>query len=332
MAMSTKTGFLKSQPINLEFSKPQFKFSIDRGGTFTDVYAETPDGFRVVKLLSVDPANYPDAPREGIRRVLAEFDIPLHNGLVDDRYIAWVRMGTTVATNALLEREGAATVLVVSKGFGDILQIGNQDRPDIFDLKIAKPELLYQQVIEVDEAVQLLKSPDEAIQFKADGFEVVHSAAGESFAVLAKPDLARIKTQLQAVREQGVNSVAVVFKHAYGFAEHELQIGDLARGLGFEQVSLSSAVMPSVKLVSRGDTTLVDAYLTPHIQAYLRSFRQGFVEGLPDEKLLFMQSDGGLTRANQFNGSRAILSGPAGGVVGYGRSTWDDEKTASDWF
>lgn len=306
--------------------EPLFKFSIDRGGTFTDVYAETPDGFRVVKLLSEDPDNYEDAPREGIRRVLAEFDIPLQDGRVDDRYIAWVRMGTTVATNALLERQGAPTVLVVTRGFADILQIGHQDRPDIFDLKISKPELLYQQVIEVDEAVQLLQSKEQIAAWQRQGYEIQRNASGECFVALASPNLTTLRQQLQSVQQQGTNSVAVVFKHAYGFAEHERQAGALARELGFDQVSLSSEVMPSVKLVSRGDTTLVDAYLTPHIQQYLRSFRQGFVQGLPDDKLLFMQSDGGLTRADCFNGSRAILSGPAGGVVGYGRSTWNPEQ------
>ncbi|MCI5189827.1 MAG: 5-oxoprolinase, partial [Candidatus Electrothrix sp. AS4_5] len=150
----------------------QFRFSIDRGGTFTDVYAEVPGtqgkpGFRTIKLLSEDPANYPDAPREGIRRILAEFDIPLKNGLLDNSRIEWIRMGTTVATNALLERKGARTALVTARGFGDILQIGNQDRPTLFDLKIEKPDLLYEEVIEVEERLLLLKSDEEAARQEA---------------------------------------------------------------------------------------------------------------------------------------------------------------------
>jgi 5-oxoprolinase (ATP-hydrolysing) len=295
-----------------------FRFSIDRGGTFTDVYAEVPGGFRVVKLLSEDPANYDDAPREGIRRVLDEFGIKPVDGLIDGTCIEWIRMGTTVATNALLERQGARTALVTTRGFGDILQIGNQDRPHLFDLKISKPELLYEQVIEVEERVCLLKGKEQS-----PGAPVVTGLSGDRFAVLAEPDLSRLRPQLQQLLDSGIHSLAIAFLHGYGFPFHEQQVGELARELGFSQVSLSSEIMPAVKLVSRGDTTLVDAYLTPHILAYLESFKKGFVNRLQGTNLLFMQSDGGLARADRFSGSRAILSGPAGGVVGYGRTTYD---------
>lgn len=303
----------------------QFRFSIDRGGTFTDVYAEVPGepGFRTIKLLSEDPANYPDAPREGIRRILAEFGISLKDGLLDSSRIEWIRMGTTVATNALLERKGARTALITTKGFGDILQIGYQDRPDLFDLKIVKPDLLYEEVLEVEERLLLIKDDLEATRQEGLGRKIIMGSTGRRFAVLAAPDIEALRPRLQAILDQGISSVAVVFAHAYSCPQHEEQVGELARRLGFAQVSLSSQVMPAVRLVSRGDTTLVDAYLTPHIRAYLDSFRSGFAGGLTDNKLLFMQSDGGLARADNFTGSRAVLSGPAGGVIGYGRGVWN---------
>jgi len=301
---------------------PSFRFSIDRGGTFTDVYAEVPGepGFRVVKLLSEDPQNYPDAPREGIRRILESVtgkifpkeSLPAEN-------IEWIRMGTTVATNALLERKGAKTVLVTTKGFRDLLQIGNQSRPKIFDLEIRKLDLLYEEVIEVDERVRIIKDSE-----KSDpdsGLEIAEGTTGEKFAVLAKPDLESVSKELEAVFEKGILAVAVVFLHAYAFPEHEREIGKIADEIGFEQISLSHEVMPMVKMVARGDTTTVDAYLTPHIRNYLESFRSGFSDNLEKSQLLFMQSDGGLTDSGNFKGSNAILSGPAGGVVGYAVTT-----------
>ncbi|MCI5212746.1 MAG: 5-oxoprolinase, partial [Candidatus Electrothrix sp. ATG2] len=201
-------------------------------------------------------------------------------------------------------------------------QIGNQDRPDLFDLKIEKPDLLYEEVIEVEERLQLIKNDAEAARQEELGREIIMGTTGERFAVLAQPDLKALNPRLQAVLDQGINSVAIVFVHAYGCPQHEKAVGELVRKLGFQQISLSSEVMPAVRLVPRGDTTLVDAYLTPHIRTYLDSFRSGFAGGLPDDKLLFMQSDGGLARADTFTGSRAVLSGPAGGVIGYGRGVW----------
>jgi len=299
-----------------------FRFSIDRGGTFTDVYAEVPgeSGFRVVKLLSEDPQNYPDAPREGIRRILEEVTgetFPKESFNADK--IEWIRMGTTVATNALLERKGAKTTLVTTKGFRDLLQIGNQSRPNIFDLEISKLDLLYEEVVEVDERVRFVREDEKSSH--DSGLEIVEGTTGEKFAVLAKPDLAVVRQELNAVFEKGIRAVAVVFLHAYAFPEHERQIGVIAREIGFEQISLSHEVMPMVKMVARGDTTTVDAYLTPHIRNYLQSFRSGFSDNLEKTQLLFMQSDGGLTDSGKFKGSNAILSGPAGGVVGYAVTT-----------
>ncbi len=297
----------------------RFRFSIDRGGTFTDVYAEVPGepGFRVVKLLSEDPQNYDDAPREGIRRVLAEvtgMDIPKNSVPAD--MIEWIRMGTTVATNALLERKGARCALLVTRGFRDILQIGNQDRPDIFDLKIRKPDLLYETVVEVDERLRLLHHHE-----KTPEGPVVEGITGERLVVRRALNVAGLRPRLQQILDRGIRSLAVVFMHAYAWPEHELAVGRLAREIGFTQISLSSQVMPMVKLVARGDTTMTDAYLNPHIQNYLNGFRDGFTGSLKDTGLLFMQSDGGLARADDFTGSRAILSGPAGGVVGYAMTT-----------
>ncbi|RUM35406.1 MAG: 5-oxoprolinase [Desulfobulbus sp.] len=300
----------------------KFRFSIDRGGTFTDLYVEIPGepGYGVVKLLSEDPANYADAPREGIRRILAAHGIAEKDGLVDGSRIEWIRMGTTVATNALLERKGARTALVTTRGFGDILRIGSQERPDLFDLKIEKPDLLYEAVIEVDERVRLLQ-PDE----DESGLEVVIGRTGERFVIMTPPEPDRVRAQLQPLLDQGITGLAIVFLHGYGLPGHEEMVGRLAGEMGFTQISLSSRVMPVVKMVPRGDTTMVDAYLTPHIRKYLSGFKQGFVDGLAGTNLLFMQSDGGLAPADDFTGSRAILSGPAGGVVGYGLTTFNRE-------
>ncbi|BBO83830.1 5-oxoprolinase [Desulfosarcina ovata subsp. sediminis] len=300
----------------------KIRFSIDRGGTFTDIYAEVPGepGFRVVKLLSEDPRNYDDAPREGIRRVLADvtgLDIPKNR--VPAEMIEWIRMGTTVATNALLERKGARCALLVTRGFRDILQIGNQDRPDIFDLKIRKPELLYESVVEVDERLRLLRDDEDDPEAP-----VVRGVTGERLVVIEALDPEALRPQLQQILDRGIRSLAVVFMHAYAWPDHEQTVDRLAREMGFTQISLSSQVMPMVKLVARGDTTMTDAYLNPHIRSYLDSFREGFEGGLSDADLLFMQSDGGLARADDFTGSRAILSGPAGGVVGYAMTTFSE--------
>ncbi len=302
----------------------KFRFSIDRGGTFTDIYAEIPaePGHMTLKLLSEDPANYPDAPREGIRRILEKVTgEPQSKDGFDASRIEWIRMGTTVATNALLERKGEPTVLVVTQGFRDVLRIGYQNRPRIFDLRIEQPDMLFQAVVEAEERVILARADAKLYR----DLERVQGTTGEPLAILTPLHTEQVAAELQAAYERGFRAVAVVFMHAYAYADHERTVGAIAQRIGFRQISLSHEVMPSVKIVARGDTTTVDAYLTPHIQHYLASFRSGFADGLAHTKLLFMQSHGGLIDAGQFIGSRAILSGPAGGVVGYARASYDPD-------
>ncbi len=263
----------------------RWRFFIDRGGTFTDVVARDPDGaLHVRKLLSEDPA-YDDAGLQAIAELLGLASAK--DGLPAAR-IGTVRMGTTVATNALLERQGEPVCLVVTRGFGDVLAIGYQDRPDLFALAIEKPEPLVHHTVEVDERVL------------SDG------------SVRRVPDLARVRADLEAVRAAGVRSVAVVFLHSYAAPEHELAVGRVAREVGFEHVSLSHRAAREIKVVARGDTACVDAYLTPTLRDYVGRVRRPLGDGVD---LRFMQSNGGLASADRFSGKDAILSGPAGGVV-----------------
>eukprot|EP01135_Chromosphaera_perkinsii_P002592 Nk52_evm108s224 gene=Nk52_evmTU108s224 len=305
-----------------------FHFAIDRGGTFTDVYAECPNGkTRVLKLLSVDPANYSDAPREGIRRILeSETGVPYpRNKPVDSSKIGSIRMGTTVATNSLLERNGERVALLITKGFSDLLHIGTQARPKIFDLKIEMPDVLYECAVEIDERVQLL-SEDEFEKGKPPKDKDCHKGTtGEWLTVVQKPKPEEIKAQLQKVYDSGIRSLAVVFMHSYTFSDHERVVGDIAKAMGFTHISLSSEVMPMVKIVARGYTACADAYLTPCIKRYVESFSSGFDKNFEKStRVLFMQSDGGLTPVSSFSGSRAILSGPAGGVVGYAFTAYEN--------
>jgi 5-oxoprolinase (ATP-hydrolysing) len=262
-----------------------WQFWIDRGGTFTDVVARRPDGGLVThKLLSDDAERYPDAALHAIRKLL---------GLAPDAAIAGdaidaVKMGTTVATNALLERKGDRTLLVITAGFGDALRIGYQNRPKLFERHIVLPEQLYERVVEVAERV---------------------TAEGE---VLVPIDLARLRADLAAAYGAGIRAAAIVFMHGYRHVEHERLAAELAREIGFTQVSASHQASPLMKLVSRGDTTVVDAYLSPILRRYVDQ-----VAGeLGGTRLLFMQSNGGLADARRFQGKDAILSGPAGGIVG----------------
>jgi len=257
-----------------------WSFAIDRGGTFTDVIATGSDGRqRVLKLLSENPRHYPDAALAAIGRVLAE----------DGGTVASVRMGTTVATNALLERKGEPTALVTTAGFADALRIGIQARPEIFARHIILPDLLHTAVAEVDERV---------------------SASGE---VLRPLDFDGARAALGALRAQGYESLAILLMHGWAFSAHERQLAELAHDLGFTQVSASHEVAPLIKLVSRGDTTVADAYLSPVLRRYVERVAAGLAAGTD---LHFMQSNGGLTAASAFRGKDAILSGPAGGVVG----------------
>ncbi len=277
-----------------------WQFWIDRGGTFTDIVARPPDGGEIVrKLLSENPGRYEDAAFEGIRLILEE-----HGASVAD--VSEVRLGTTVATNALLERKGAAVALVVTEGFADALEIGVQARPDIFALHIVKPQQLQQRVIEARERV---------------------TAEGE---VLTPLDEEHARAELQGAYEDGFRAVAIACLHGWAYPAHEQRLADIARELGFTQVSVSSEISGLIKFVPRADTTVADAYLSPVLRKYVEQF-VGALLGPPASSpagtgaggqdgggpsVLFMQSNGGLAHAASFRGRDAVLSGPAGGVVG----------------
>jgi 5-oxoprolinase (ATP-hydrolysing) len=301
-------------------SDQKFRFSIDRGGTFTDIFCEIASGewktkYVTEKLLSEDPSNYKDAPTEGIRRILEKETGRPHprSSPVPTARIEYIRMGTTVATNALLERKGERIALLTTKGFKDLQVIGNQSRPKIFDLEIRRPDLLYETVCEVNERVTLGE--------EGKG-RIVTGISREKLCVEVPLDEADVRAQLQSVLAMGIKSVAIVFTHSYTFTEHERRSKAIAEELGFSQISISSEVMPMVRMVPRGCTTCVDAYLTLVIKQYLANFRSGFDAGLEQVQVSFMQSDGGLTPMHSFSGNRAILSGPAGGVVGYARTSY----------
>ncbi|XP_072707825.1 5-oxoprolinase [Ciconia boyciana] len=302
-----------------------FQFAIDRGGTFTDVFARCPGGrVRVLKLLSEDPG-YGDAPTEGIRRVLQEESgvaVPRDQPL-DASGIEWIRMGTTVATNALLERRGERLALLVTRGFRDLLHIGSQARPHIFDLEVAVPEVLYEEVIEVDE--RLIPHQPGCRLPGTETLPRLEGSTGASLLVQRPLELSALRRELEGVLARGIRSLAVLLLHSYAWPGHEEQVGALARELGFRHVSLSSAVAAMVRAVPRGYTACADAYLTPCIHRYLESFRAGFAHQLREVPVLFMRSDGGLTPMQDFSGARAILSGPAGGVVGYAVTTYRRE-------
>ncbi|VAW11807.1 5-oxoprolinase, HyuA-like domain / 5-oxoprolinase, HyuB-like domain, partial [hydrothermal vent metagenome] len=267
----------------------RWDFWIDRGGTFTDIVARRPDGWlEAAKLLSENPGAYDDAALEGIRRFLGVAG----NAPIPADRIAEVKMGTTVATNALLERHGDRTVLVTTAGFGDALEIGYQARPRLFDLHIVKPELLYESVVEVPERIRV----DGTVEMPLDA------------------DTARAR--LEAAYATGIRAAAIVFMHAYRYPDHEARVAKIAAEIGFTQISVSHEVSPLMKLVGRGDTTVVDAYLTPILRRYVDKVAGELSIGAGPAKLKFMQSSGGLADATKFAGKDAILSGPAGGVVG----------------
>lgn len=301
----------------------KLRFCIDRGGTFTDVYAEIPGhrNGRVLKLLSVDPLNYDDAPVEGIRRILEEFTgekIPRSSKIPTEK-IEWIRMGTTVATNALLERKGERIAVCVTRGFRDLLQIGNQARPSIFDLTVSKPSNLYEEVVEVEERVELVQDKEEE-ESQSASLPIVKGISGELVKIVKPLNEEALKPVLKNLLEKGISCLAVVLMHSYTYPQHEQQVERLALSLGFKHVSISSALSPMVRAVPRGLTASVDAYLTPVIKDYLSGFISKFEEGLSKLNVLFMQSDGGLAPESTFSGHKAILSGPAGGVVGYSQT------------
>ncbi|PNY21844.1 Uncharacterized protein TCAP_07216 [Tolypocladium capitatum] len=313
----------------------RIRVSIDRGGTFTDVHAAIPGRPDIVlKLLSVDPANYQDAPTEGIRRVLelAAGQVLPRGRPLDLFHFESIRMGTTVATNALLERKGERVALVTTRGFRDLLAIGNQSRPDIFDLSVARPGVLFDHVVEVDERVTMEDyTEDPACAKTTPGpgdANLATAVTGETVRILQRPDPAAIQGQLSELRARGFTSVAVVFVHSYAYPDHELLVGRLALDMGFS-VTLSSDVQPMINVVPRGTSAVADAYLTPIIREYIDSVSANFRGGgfaSAATRVEFMQSDGGLADYRSFGGLKAILSGPAGGVVGYAQTSWDAEE------
>lgn len=267
--------------------------------------------------MSEDPQNYKDAPTEGIRRIIEEFtgDALNSDGLIKTSSIGSIRMGTTVATNALLERKGARVCLVVNEGFKDVLQIGNQARPKIFDLNIKKPSNLYEQVIEV--GCRIVPACDDCEMKLNEKCRVIQGISSSKYFVISELDEKLVTLQLRKVFDLGIRSIAVALAHSYSCPEHEIKIGEIAKQIGFTTVTLSHEAMPMVRLVPRGFTSCAEAYLTPHVDKYLASFRSGFQDNLNGVEVMFMQSDGGLTTMDEFRGARAILSGPAGGVIGY---------------
>jgi 5-oxoprolinase (ATP-hydrolysing) len=264
-----------------------WQFWIDRGGTFTDIVAKNPDGNIVVdKLLSENTSAYKDAAIAGIKRILG-----LNNcDTIPTNKISCVKMGTTVATNALLERKGDRTLLLITDGFGDLLKIGYQNRPLLFDLDIKLPELLYEKVVEIPERLD---------------------SQGK---VIKNLDIKKARQALREAKSEGIDSVAIAFMHSYVNPEHENIIAKIAEEENFNQISVSHRVSPLIKLVGRGDTTVVDAYLSPILRRYVNQISEE-LKGTETTKLMFMQSNGGLTDANFFQGKDALLSGPAGGVV-----------------
>ena len=276
-------------PDNFFAPDPRWQFWVDRGGTFTDIVARHPSGRLLThKLLSENPEQYQDAAVAGIKLLLGIApDAPISPESVEA-----VKMGTTVATNALLERKGEPTALLITKGFGDALRIAYQNRPRLFDRQIILPEQLYEKVVEVDERID------------------AHGA------VVTALDPGQVRRDLQALHAEGFRTLAIVLMHGYRFMEHEAAIEALAADIGFTQISVSHKVSPLMKLVSRGDTTVVDAYLSPILRRYVDQVAAQ-MEGV---RLLFMQSNGGLTDAHRFQGKDSILSGPAGGIVGMART------------
>ncbi|KAA8649533.1 hypothetical protein EYZ11_004861 [Aspergillus tanneri] len=300
--------------------------SIDRGGTFTDVHAIVPGRPDIIlKLLSVDPSHYQDAPTEGVRQILEMVtgeSYPRGKPLKLDA-IGSLRMGTTVATNALLERKGARSALLTTKGFRDLLKIGDQSRPNIFDLSMARPGVLPEGVVEINERV--VPCHPSASRDSFSGCRLVEGVTGEKFRVVQELDVDEVRSELHRLKEQGYQSLSVALVHSFAYPQHERVIGELAEGMGFS-VTLSSKLQPMIKIVPRGMSAAADAYLTPVIKTYIDSISSSFEGGLERQRecrFEFMQSDGGLVDFRKFSGLKAILSGPAAGVVGFAATSYD---------
>ncbi|GAA5881825.1 hypothetical protein JCM16303_006468 [Sporobolomyces ruberrimus] len=327
------------------------RISCDRGGTFLDCWAswkvegEKERKEKVFKLLSSDPSNYEDAPTEACRRVLEYVTgNPYPRGVkLPTEKIEYIRLSTTVATNALLERKGARHAFVVTKGFRDLLRIGNQSRPDIFALNIQRPEVLFDEVLEIDERVTIAgytsnpRFAEEAVKFDESGNvtsghagEIVQGVSGEAVEILRKPDPSKIRTDLQALFDRGLRCLAICLAHSYTFPQHEQIVADIAQEIGFTQISVSSALSPQIKMVPRGTSATADAYLSPVLKEYIKGFFKGFGDDLKNgesgARVEFMTSEGTLVEVENFSGLRSVISGPAGGVVGCAKTSWDEER------
>ncbi|EME43976.1 hypothetical protein DOTSEDRAFT_62509 [Dothistroma septosporum NZE10] len=307
---------------------PGIRISIDRGGTFCDVIAQVPGREEIIfKLLSVDPQHYADAPTEAIRRVLELVEnrlIPKDEKL-DGSSISNCRIGTTIATNALLEQKGERFAFVTTKGFKDVCVVGDQTRPKLFDLKVVKPKALHNAVVEIDERVTI-EDHDLNPFARAEAEllldpNVTKTASGELIRVLQRPDEQVVTDQLLELREAGYKSLAICLMHAWAFPDHEQIIARIARNLGFAHITTSHETHPAIKLLDRATAVCSEAYLYPIIQDYILQFEQGFSR-VP-QRVDFMCSDGGLRQSRKFKGNEALLSGPAGGVVGIAESCYD---------
>ncbi|WWC92039.1 uncharacterized protein L201_006993 [Kwoniella dendrophila CBS 6074] len=346
------------------------RVAIDRGGTFCDVWAFIPNhlfhapipaellgnadiipgdeqdgGVQITfKLLSVDPANYDDAPSEGIRRLLQivkKGAIP-RGQLYDTSLIESVRMGTTVATNALLEKKGEPFGLVLTQGFKDMIEIGDQTRPDLFDLSISrKVKMLYkpEDVVQAEERVTLegwsldqnAPSAEELIdRAKTVGDDnVVMGVSGEAVRILKPLDIKKMEQDLQQLYDRGLRALAICLLHSYTYPQHERQIGEIARRIGFTQISLSSDLSPAIKVLPRGNSAVIDAYLSPVLRSYVDGFNSHFAGKKAGKRSEFMKSDGGLVSSDKFSGLRAVLSGPAGGFVGSALTAYSPSRARS---
>ncbi|EXJ96274.1 5-oxoprolinase (ATP-hydrolysing) [Capronia coronata CBS 617.96] len=316
-------------PVSTKSQPSKIRISIDRGGTFTDVHASVPGKPDIIlKLLSVDPGNYQDAPTEGIRRVLelaTDESFPRGKPL-NLKYLERLRMGTTVATNALLERKGAKSALITTKGFKDLLSIGNQARPKIFDLSAKKAEVLYEKVVEINE--RIIPCPQASEAHRYPECRLVEGTTGEQFRILQELNQEEVIDELHKLWDEGYRSLAVALLHSYAHPAHEVKIGEIALSMGFS-VALSSRLQPMIKVVPRGMSASADAYLTPVIKSYIDSIDSNFEGGLDNShgcRFEFMQSDGGLVDFRNFSGLKAILSGPAAGVVGFAATSWDEQE------
>ncbi|KAI0381310.1 Hydantoinase B/oxoprolinase-domain-containing protein [Hypomontagnella monticulosa] len=312
-------------------SHPDISIAIDRGGTFCDVIAKIEGREHIVfKLLSEDPNNYADAPSEAIRRVLeiaGGQPIPVGQKL-DGSRIASCRIGTTIATNALLEHKGEKFAFVTTKGFKDICLIGDQTRPKLFTLQVEKAHALHESVVEIDERVtiedyDLNPFPMDKKAELVDP-ELVRTPSGEIIRVLKKVDTEEVRTSLKKLLDAGYSSIAVAFMHSFIYPEHERIVASIAKEVGFKYVTISSDTSPAIKFLRRSNSVCSEAYLFPVIRRYVESFESRF-EKLP-QRVEFMCSDGGLKEAQKFKGNEALLSGPAGGVVGIAKSCFDDNE------